>query len=178
MNEFIGDINHYMYLYKIKLVDIKYIEKEEYSYFFYTFIDTHGNTIIAKEKNELYYSFIKYTCSITGRVINGIHNKEWDELVRVEIQNGIIYSIAQQYKMTNDELLQLKKTKFGGNQRVNFYNPKTLEIFCFTGVNDKRKIQIGDVITGTSILKKHAEFKGIKQNIINVTKINEAEWIE
>ena len=31
MNEVIGDIDHYKYLYKIKLFDIKNIEKEEYS---------------------------------------------------------------------------------------------------------------------------------------------------
>lgn len=176
MNEFIGDIDYYKYLYKIKLVDIKYIEKEEYSYFFYTFIDTHGNTIIAKEKNELQYSFFKYTCEITGRVIIGISNKQWDDLVRVEIQNGVIKTIAQQYKMTGVELLQLKRTKFGGKQRINYYNPKTMEIFCFIGKNETRKIQIGDVITGVSILKKHTEFNGIKQNIINITNIIEVEW--
>lgn len=176
MNQFIGEIDRYKYLYQVKLTDIKYIEKEDYAYFFYTFIDNQGNTIIAKEKDELYYSFTKYTCSITGRIINGISNKDWNELVRVEIQDGVVKSITQQYKMSNEELFQLRNTKFSGKQRVNYYNPKTMGIFCFIGENDKRKLQIGDILTGTCTIKKHTEFNGIKQNIMNITKIDDVEW--
>lgn len=176
MNEFIGKIDSYKYLDHVKLTGIKYVEKDEYAYFFYTFIDNNGNTIIAKEKKELYWSFIKYTCSITGRIINGMQSKEWDELVRIEIQNGKLLSINQQYKLTFEEKQRLYSMTFSGNQRINHYNPKTMEFFCLTGESGKRILEIGDEVIATSTIKKHTEFKGIKQTIVNIDTIKEVLW--
>lgn len=176
MNKFIGEIDRYHFFFQIKLIDITYINKDDYAYIFYTFSDNFENTIIAKEKSELIYNYVEYKCKITGNIINGLGSKEWDKIARVDIQDGKIQSITQQYKFSTDELIIFKSTNFTGKQRVNYYNPKTMEIFCYTGENKQRKLQIGDILTCTSTIKKHTTFKGVNQTIMNVLNINEVKW--
>lgn len=173
MNEFIGKVGKYSWFKDIKLIDIKTVIKEEYSYIFYTFVDSYGNTIIAKEKHIWSISYIEYTCNITNMVVRNQINDFFDKLVKVEIKDGIIYNIYDKSKMTTEELFQLNSTHFSGTKRVNYYNPKTYEVYCFVGENHEKELSIGDIVTITSIVKDHTTFKNNNQTIINITKIKE-----
>jgi len=172
-NNFIGKIDKYQYFHELVLTGIKFINKEEYTYVFYTFVDKEGNTIIAKERKIWFISYIEYTCAITGTVVRNQTNELFDKLVKVEIKDGVIHCILDRNKMTDVELLHLKSTHFSGNRRVNFYNPKTYEVYCFTGENKRKELEVGDIIKIIATVKKHTTFKGVNQTIINILEVKE-----
>lgn len=176
MNNFLGEIGKYYYLYQVKLTDIKHVTKDDYEYFFYTFVGKDENTIIAKEKKKLVYYYTEYTCSLTGGVIKGSNSDKWKGLVRVEIIDGKLLAIPDRHKISKDQLDVLFELPFSDIKRVNFYNPITTDLHCFTGENKTRNVQTGDYLTGPTVMKTHKEFQGVKQSILNVTDIIDLVW--